>query len=73
MFWNAVLVSGHRNPLDRPEEDHNVQAMVAEELWVPFTAPFFTTVIVFLYAGLFKVSDHRIINSKTVQQYKKLV
>lgn len=73
MFWNAVLISGHRDPLDRPEEVRKVSQMVSEESWVCFAAPLFTTVIIFLYAGLFKVSDERIAKSKSLSEYKKLM
>ena len=73
MFWCAVFIAGETDPLDRPEDDRYVSQMVTDQLWIPFTSPIFTMILLYLFGGLFKVSDNRVLRMKSFKKYQALL
>lgn len=73
MFWSAAFLVSTQSPLDRPDDFKHVTDMVAEQMWLPFAAPSFSFILLYLFAVLFKVSDSRVLETKTFNQYKRLL
>ena len=67
-FWCAVIYNNSKDPLQIPEFDKQASNMAAEELWIPFMAPVGTMILMYIFAGFFRISDHRI---KQVTDYDK--
>ncbi len=72
MFWSSVFLAAIQSPLDRPDDFKHISEMVGEHMWVPFAAPTFAFILMYLFAVLFKVSDSRVLETRTFAQYKRL-
>jgi len=72
MFWSAVFIAGTHSPLMEPEDFRGVTEMVGENMWIPCCTPIFSIIILYFFALLFKVSDNRVLDSRTFSQYNKL-
>ena len=72
MFWGAVFIAATQSPLDHPDDFSGVTKMMGDKMWLPFAAPGFSTLLLYLFAALFKVSDDRVLLTRTFEQYKRL-
>jgi hypothetical protein len=70
MFWNAIIVSGNLDPFNQPDEEIKIYGIRTNKIWIAFVSPLFSSIMLYLYAGLLKSSDIRIFNSKTNQAFR---
>ena len=70
MFWNAIIVSGNTTPFNQPDEEVKIYGIRSSKVWIAFVSPLFSSVMLYLYAGLLKASDIRIFNAKTNQAFR---
>ncbi len=72
MFWVATFIAATASPLDHPDDFKRVTDMMWDKAWLPFVAPGFSMILLYLFAALFKVSDDRVLLTRTFDQYRRL-
>ncbi len=72
MFWSAAFIAATNSVLDHPDDFARVMQMIGNMMWIPFASPCFTMILLYLFAALFKVSDNRVLQTKTFDQYRRL-
>jgi len=66
-FWCAVIIKNSQRELLLPDNTSTAPAALATDfLWISIASPFGTTIVMYVFAGLFKVSDSRLNNSYTM-------
>eukprot|EP01022_Parablepharisma_sp_SALTPOND_P032964 TRINITY_DN87968_c2_g1_i1.p1 TRINITY_DN87968_c2_g1~~TRINITY_DN87968_c2_g1_i1.p1 ORF type:complete len:2564 (+),score=195.91 TRINITY_DN87968_c2_g1_i1:1053-8744(+) len=73
MFWCAILLATSTPILDHPEEIKGVPSLLIDNLWIIFTSPIVSCIVLYLVAGVFKVNEALVQETKTSVKYKHVM
>ena len=71
LFWAAILITNATPILDHPEEVKSIPYLLADDVWMLFFTPFISAIVLYLLAGMLKVSETQVQQTKTMGQYRR--
>lgn len=72
-FCTAVIYNNTKDPLEIPDFSREGKNLAGDELWISFVSPFGTMILMYVFTGLFKISEDRIKSSTRVEYLDKMV
>jgi len=71
MFWCAILIASASGTLDHPEEIKKIPTLLVDNIYIMFVVPIIVSFLMFLAAGIYKVNDSYLRDSKSISSYRK--